>query len=356
MKKRVLHQFLVDVSTGDATSDHAFLIRNWLRELGFESDIYSPEYAEELSSEVRRFTPGALAGQDLVIYHHTIGSASLNHLTNRRIPLLLIYHNITPPKYFMSTDPVLARQLINGREQLREILPLTRLALGASGYSEEELRQIGYENTGVLPIVLNEAAYDIPPDIPLQSKMRNGRPTLLFVGRVAPNKRQEDLVKLLYYVRQILPRAHLILVGSLKAKGYVRWLQDFVDKNGLTDAVTFTGHVTQQEMVTYYKSADLFVSMSEHEGFGKPLIESMYLGLPVLAYSATAVPFTMGDAGVLFSRKEYEPLSEMVRILYENHDIRQRLINTQALHAHNFMESNVRKQFKAYLDQLNCFD
>ena len=353
MKKRVLHQFLVDVSTGDATSDHAFLIRSWLRDMGFESEIYSPEYAEELEAEVHRFTPGALASQELVIYHHTIGSVSLDKLISRRIPLLLIYHNITPAKYFISTDPVLAGQLIKGREQLSDILPLTRLALGASGYSEEELKQIGYENTGVLPIVLKEAAYDIPVDGALQARIQDGGPTLLFVGRVAPNKCQEDLVKLLYYVRQVLPRARLILVGSLKAESYVRWLKDFIDKNGLTDAVTLTGHVTQQEMVTYYRSADLFVSMSEHEGFGKPLIESMYQGLPVLAYSAAAVPSTMGDAGVLFTRKEFEPLSEMVRILYEDQEIRQKLIITQTRRAQDFLEANVRMQFRKYLEQLD---
>lgn len=329
------------------------MIRSWLREMGFESDIFSPVFDEELASEVRQFTPGALASQDLVIYHHTIGSASLNQLIDRRIPLMLIYHNITPPEFFRSTDPVLASQLVNGREQLRDIRPFVRLALGASDYSEEELKETGFENTGVLPIVLNESAYNIAVDKQLQANLRDGDPTLLFVGRIAPNKRQEDLVKLLYYVRQILPRARLILVGSLAAQGYVRWLQQFIDRNGLTGAVTLTGHVTQQEMVTYYKSADLFVSMSEHEGFGKPLIESMYLDLPVLAYSAAAIPSTTGDAGVLFTRKEFEPLSEMVRILYKDQKLRQRVIDTQSRRVQAFLEPNVKQQFKGYLTQLN---
>ena len=248
---------------------------------------------------------------------------------------------------------MLASQLLSGREQLQDIRPYVRLALGASNYSEEELREAGFENTGVLPIVLNESAYNIAVDKQLQANLRDSRPTLLFVGRVAPNKRQEDLVKLLYYVRQILPRARLILVGSLTAQGYVRWLQQFIDRNGLTGAVTLTGHVTQQEMVTYYKSADLFVSMSEHEGFGKPLIESMYLELPVLAYSAAAIPSTTGDAGVLFTRKEFEPLSEMVRILYKDQELRQRVIDTQTRRVQAFLEPNVKQQFKGYLTQLN---
>jgi len=97
----------------------------------------------------------------------------------------------------------------------------------------------------------------------------------------------------------------------------------------------------------------LFVSMSEHEGFGKPLIESMYFGLPVMAYSAAAVPTTLGEAGILFNRKEFEPLSEMVRLLVEDQKLRQRIIDTQSRRVQNFLEPAVKEQFKQYLAQLN---
>jgi glycosyltransferase involved in cell wall biosynthesis len=353
MGNKVLHQFLMDVSRGDATSDHAFLIRSWLREFGFDSEIYGAVYDEELVSEVRQFTPGSFAGDKLVIYHHTTGSSTLNHLLERRNPLILIYHNITPPEFFKKADPSIANQLVAGREQLKDLRPFVRLALGDSPFNEEELKEIGFKETGVLPIVLNEAEYDVSIDEQLQSRIQEDAPTMLFVGRVAPNKRQEDLVKLLYYVRQIYPRARLILVGGNTGQGYIRWLNYFINRNGLADAVTLTGHVTQQEMVTYYKSADLFVSMSEHEGFGKPLIESMYFGLPVLAYSAAAVPSTLGEAGILFSRKEFEPLSELVRILYEDQKLRQRVIETQTRRVQAFLEPNIKEQFKRYLTQLN---
>ena len=353
MEKKVLHQFLMDVSRGDATSDHAFLIRGWLRELGFESEIYGAVYEEGLGPEVRQFTAGSFTDQDLVIYHHTTGSATLNHLIDRRVPLLLIYHNITPPEFFKKADPGIASQLVTGREQLRQIQPFVRLALGASPYSEEELRGIGFEKTGVLPIVLNEADYDLPVDGQLQARLKDSGPIMLFVGRIAPNKRQEDLVKLLYHVRQIYPKARLVLVGGSTGQGYLRWLRYFIDKNGLSDAVTLAGHITQREMVTYYKAADLFVSMSEHEGFGKPLIESMYFGLPIMAYSAAAVPSTLGEAGILFTRKEFEPLSEMVRLLYEDQHLRQRVIDTQTRRVQTYLEPAIKQQFKGYLDQLN---
>jgi glycosyltransferase involved in cell wall biosynthesis len=177
-------------------------------------------------------------------------------------------------------------------------------------------------------------------------------PTILFVGRVVPNKCQEDLVKLLYHLRLHQSNAHLVLVGDLREQGYVRWLEHFIHRYGMAGAVTLAGHVSQQEMVTYYKSADLFVSMSEHEGFGKPLIESMYFGLPVMAYSAAAVPSTMGGAGILFSRKEFEPLAEMVHILHNDQQLRQRVVETQLRRVQAFLEPAVKEQFRNYLAQL----
>jgi glycosyltransferase involved in cell wall biosynthesis len=161
------------------------------------------------------------------------------------------------------------------------------------------------------------------------------------------------LIKLLHFYRRFEPDARLILVGGLLMKDYVRWLQRFAKNLGLTDSVTFTGHVTQQEMVTYYKTADLFVSMSEHEGFGKPLIESMYLDLPVLAYASTAVPLTLGGAGVLFNDKDFEGLAEMADMLIKDQRLRSQVQKAQRERVKTFLEPNVRKLWATYLEALN---
>ena len=352
MAKKVLHQVVETSLINDATSDHVFLMRRWLRELDFTSEIYALHCQAELENEVRSFSPSTLAQEAFVIFHHTIGSAALDQIWEHKIPLILMYHNITPPEFFAASDPFLTRQLERGREQLEKIRPITRLALAASAYSEMELKGLEFEETGVLPIVLDEAQYDQPPDLALQAACRVQGPLLLFVGRVAPNKRQEDLIKLLYFYRRFEPEARLILVGGLQMKDYVRWLRRFAENLGLADAVIFTGHVTQQEMVTYYKTADLFVSMSEHEGFGKPLIESMYLGLPVLAHASTAVPSTLGGAGVLFHDKDYEALAEIVDILVQNKHLRKQIIAAQNERVEAFLATNVRRLWAAYLEKL----
>ncbi len=352
MARKVLHQVAEAITIGDATSDHVFLIRGWLRDLGFESEIYAAGCQQELQDEVRLFSASALKDQELVIFHHTIGSSILGELIDLQVPLLLIYHNITPPSFFSVTDPALARRLEWGREQLGLARPLTRLALGASPYSELELRELGLASTGVLPIVLNQADYDLAPDTDLLSRLKKDGPVLLFVGRVVPNKRQEDLFKLLYYIRRFEPQARLLVVGGLGERAYTNWLRYFAGRLGLTDAVRMTGHVTQQEMVTYYQGADLFVSMSEHEGFGKPLIESMYFDLPVLAYAATAVPSTLQDAGILFTRKEFESLAEMCGMLISDQNLRRQVIAGQRKRVNAFLEPQVRHKWEEYLRDL----
>lgn len=353
MSKKVLNQVAEAALVGDATSDHVFLIRRWLREMGFSSEVYSPNTQKELESEVRRFSISALEGEEILVFHHTIGSTALDEVWEKRIPLILIYHNITPPEFFVGTDPVLTRQLERGREQLVKVRPITRLALAASPYSELELKELDFSQTGVLPIVLDEAKYDLPLDGRIQAERQIYGPILLFVGRVSPNKRQEDLIKLLYFYRRFEPDARLVLIGGLQGKEYVSWLRQFAEGLGLGDAITFAGHVSQQEMVTYYKTADLFVSMSEHEGFCKPLIESMHLGLPVLAYGSTAVPSTMGGAGVLFHEKDFEALAEIVGILVNNQGLRQRIIAGQNERVKAFLEPNVRRIWAGYLEKLN---
>jgi L-malate glycosyltransferase len=344
-----LHQAVNTLLPGDATSDQVLLMRRWLREFGIESEIYALYCDPKLRSEVRSFSVRELERDGPVVFHHTMGSDALARLAAREVPLILMYHNITPPHFFDGTDAVLAEQLRSGREQLFQIRPITQLALSASPYSEQELIQVGFRETGVLPIVLDESQYDLSIDDALFDSFRSAGPMLLFVGRVSPNKRQEDLIKLLYYYRRIEPRAHLVLVGSVQAVEYVNWLKKFAAKLRVADHVTFAGHVSQQEMVTYFKAADLFVSMSEHEGFGKPLIESMYLDLPVMAFASTAVPSTLGDAGILFRKKNYEALAELVDMVVSDQEMRRRLIAGQRARVQMFLEVNVRRKWREYL-------
>jgi glycosyltransferase involved in cell wall biosynthesis len=353
MEKKVLHQFGESAIAGDAITDQTLLIRRWLRASGYESDIFTEHCRPEMENEVRPVSSyKRRRGEDLVIYHHAIGADIANRLLQLEIPTILIYHNITPPGYFSQSDPAISNQLSEGRKQLLALTNQTILALGDSDFNELELKEAGYSNTGVLPIVLDPEKYTVAPDPGVMARFDDGGKNLLFLGRLAPNKKQEDLMKLLHYYRRIEPDARLILVGSALLGNYSNWLQDFAYTLDLEDQVVFTGHVSQAEMVAYFKVADLYVSMSEHEGFGKPLIESMYFDLPVLAYDSTAVPYTMGDAGVLFKHKDYEALAEVVDILIKDEDIRQSVLRGQKRRVQDYLEPHIFERWSQYLKSL----
>ncbi len=348
-----LHQFIAGASPGDAITDQALTIRRWLREMAFTSELYAYHIHAALEGEVR---PSAAikAGNEggWIIAHHSIGSPAVDQLLAQKFQIILIYHNVTPPEFFAPVDPTWANYMKLGQEQLQQFPAQTRLALADSPFNELDLRQLPFKQTGVLPITLEEKLYQSPSNQSLVDKLKDTGPLLLFVGRIAPNKRQEDLIKLLYYYRRINPTTQLILVGDRWQLGYDRWLEGMAHSLGLADAVTLTGRVSQEDMLTYYRTADLYISMSEHEGFGKPLIESMYLGLPILAYRSTAVPYTLGDAGIIFNQKNYEALAELVDVLIKDSALRTRLIQKQKERVQQFLEPQVKQQLRAFLDRL----
>ncbi len=345
-----LHQVIVGAMIGDAITDEALLIRRWLREAGYRSEIYAESIHPALEHDVRSwYTYRRHAGEARLIYHHSIGTSVVDRLLELPLRLILIYHNVTPPAFFAAVNPALARQLQLGHEQLATLRELTDLALADSAYNAEDLRQAGFEHTGVLPISLDPDRYTLAPNPELQARFQNSGPRLLFVGRMAPNKKQEDLIKLMYYYRRIDPAARLLLAGDPWVPAYDQWLRELTAHLGLRDAVVFVGHVSQADLVTYYGLADVYVSMSEHEGFGKPLIESMYLGVPVLAYAAAAVRGTLGEAGLLFRHKHYEALAEAVDVLVRETPLRRRIIARQRDWARQFLEPAVKDTWRRLL-------
>ncbi|MGB3714078.1 MAG: glycosyltransferase [Candidatus Promineifilaceae bacterium] len=353
MGRMVLHQFSESAIEGDAITDQALLIRRWLRNSGYQSEIFTEHCRPEMENEVRPVSSyRRQRGEDVLIYHHAIGADVADRLLQLEIPSSLIYHNITPSGFFSQTDPVLSRQLSVGRTQLLALRKQTLLALGDSDFNELELKEAGYTDTGVLPIVLDPKKYAATPDPGVMARFGDGRRNLLFLGRLAPNKKQEDLMKLLHYYRRIEPGARLILVGSALLANYTNWLHDFAHTLNLEDSVVFTGHVSQAEMIAYYQIADLYVSMSEHEGFGKPLIESMYFDLPVLDYSSTAIPYTLGNAGVLFRYKHYEALAEVTDILITDEGVRQRIVEGQRRRVQDYLEPRVHERWLHFLKDL----
>lgn len=353
MSQTGLHQFLHGAGYGDAITNQAFLIRHWLREMGFGSEIFAYHIDPKISSEVHSLSRyRKKRGELFALYHHSIGSDLPYLLDGKHHRLITYYHNVTPPEFFERSDPMMAFNLRLGRRQLAELVPITDLTMADSIFNASDMNAAGFSHVKILPIALRSDIFNTEINADLAARLDCTRPNVLFIGRLVANKAQADLVSLFHHMRRINPEGHLYLVGAGVETSYGVWLQQLIRELGLEHHITLAGKVSQEDLTTYLKGADLYISMSEHEGFGVPLIESMYANVPVMAYEATAVRETMGDAGILFNEKDFEQLADLAWLVLENEPLRARIIEAQSHRVQRFLESNVRLKFESYLHDL----
>ena len=315
-----VHQLLAALAYGDAIGDEALAIQRHLRAAGFESDIFAEKVHPRMAHLARPLWQYAQVSspETVCVYHFSIGSAAGRMIFHAPDRLVAVYHNITPARFFLGFHPHLVGLCHHGRRELATFAPRTELALGDSEYNRAELEAAGFPRTGVLPIVLDLARYRQPPSPVTGQLLAGDRTTLLFVGRVIPNKRIEDLIGAFALYRRHDPRSRLLLVGDYRGhERYYARLRERARALGLslTEDVVFTGHVEHDDLLACYAAADLFLCLSEHEGFCVPLLEAMVFGLPVVAYDTGAVRETLRGAGVLLPDKDPEVVVEVLRRL-----------------------------------------
>ncbi len=331
-RPRQVHQLLAALSYGDAIGNEALAIQSHLRGLGFESEIYAEHVHPRVAHLARPLWRYASVSspETVCLFHFSIGSASgrLIHAAPDR--LVSIYHNITPAHFFLGFHPHLAGLCYHGRRELAAFAARTELGLGDSEFNRRELEAAGYTRTAVLPVVLDLANYDRPPSPVVEAMFRDGRRNILFVGRIIPNKRIDELIRVFaLYQRYVEPRSRLLLVGEHKGfEGYFGRLNQLVGELRL-DEVVFAGHVDDEDLVAYYRIADAFLCLSEHEGFCVPLVEAMRFGVPVVAYDAGAVAETLRGGGVLLREKRPELVAELIHGVVADPSLRAAVLETQ---------------------------
>ncbi|MEY2565055.1 MAG: hypothetical protein QOH88_3248 [Verrucomicrobiota bacterium] len=337
-----INQFLPNLSFGDAISNHALLIRNYLRGLGYRARIFVRFVDPRVAEECEVFSPEAVHASDAIIYHHSIGTEITPEMMNYPGPKCMIYHNITPAGFFETYRPEFAAILRKGRDDLHKLRDFT-ISVGDSSYNAQELEECGFENPGVLPICVDPAHWAFAPDPALMERLQDGRTNLLFVGRIAPNKKQNDLVYALRDYRLFDPTARLILVGTMETGDpFAAHLQATIDLLGLNDFVTVTGNISGPELEAYYRTAHLFWSMSEHEGFCVPLVEAMWFDLPVLAFRSSAVPETLGAAAMMFTDKsDYRETAALAYLLVHDQELRAKVIAAQRRQRETFLPAKI---------------
>ena len=318
---------------GDAIGDTALHMRDFLRSKGFVSDIYCLDRDKGLEAEGLPFAEFPPAGTgDVTILHFALPSPLTAGLSRQAGRKVIVYHNITPERFFAPYNAEMARICRVGREELASLVPSVDLALADSEYNRRELADLGFRKTDVLPLFIDFRKYETPAYDFVRGLYRDGRVNILFVGRVAPNKKIEDLIKItFYYKKYISPLVRLIVAGKTSAlpkyfESLVRLADEFYLK---PEEISFTGHIPDEELFALYRASDVFLSMSEHEGFCLPLIESMLFDVPIVAYDAAAVPFTLDGAGVLVGTKRPDRIAELVARVAGGGELRRRIVEGQ---------------------------
>jgi glycosyltransferase involved in cell wall biosynthesis len=331
-RPRRVHQLLAALSYGDAIGNEALAIQKHLRAAGFESNVFAEKVHPRMALLARPLHEyeAVSSPETVCLFHFSIGSAAGRLIFHAKDRLVVIYHNITPARFFLGFHPHLLGLCYHGRRELEAFAPRTELGLGDSEYNRRELAEAGFERTAVLPIVLDFAAYGRPPNPVVERLYGDGRTNLLFVGRIIPNKRIDDLIRVFaVYKRALDPRARLLLVGDHRGhERYYDRLQEMVRRLRLQDVV-FTGHVDDDDLIAYYRVSHLFLCLSEHEGFCVPLQEAMHFGLPVLAYDAGAVAETLRGGGILLKEKRPEVVAELAYTVLTDGSLRKQVLAGQ---------------------------
>jgi glycosyltransferase involved in cell wall biosynthesis len=329
----IVNQWVPAAHTGDAIGDSARRMRGMLRALGHRSDIFAITADDELLGDIRPFDDPASGRGDVTLFHYALPSrmtSAFAALGGRRV---LQYHNVTPAAFFAPFDAGLFRLASLARRELASLAGRVDLALGVSEFNRRELESLGFEPTGVLPLAVDTERITRAGRCPsVEAMLDDELVNFLFVGRIAPNKKIEDHIKLAeHYKRYVDAYYRFIFVGKHDAvPRYYAVIRALMSEYRLLDhRFIFTGAVPDHELAAYYRHAAVYVSLSEHEGFCAPLVEAMAADVPILAYAAAAVPETLGGAGVQFAPKDLEQAAELLGELAFNDAVRAAVIAGQ---------------------------
>ncbi len=343
-----IYQLLPTLAVGDAIGNEVLSIDAGLRARGVKTHIYYLQNPRG-SIDSRIASPyeqmPETTDEDIILYHLSIGSRMNRDLRGVKGKIIFRYHNITPADFFRYYNPELEDRCRKGLEEIRSLADMPDRCIAVSEFNKAHLRSLGYTCAiDTCPIVINWKEYDDVAGAadadaaPIAKKADKSDPLrVLFVGRVAPNKKHQDLIAAVAaYVESYGPGIDLTLIGSSAGNGgYEKELRAYADLLGIADRVHFCGHMDFAGIVQAYRSSDIFLCLSEHEGFCVPLIEAMHFGVPIVAYDAAAVGNTLGDAGILLRDKTPERVAEALHRLTDP-DERERYRQAEARRVQDF--------------------
>lgn len=347
-------QLLTTVSFGDAVSNDAIAIHDILVRNGYHTGLYAENIDVRLPKGlVAEYTDMPTLEKDDVLLYHLSTGTQLNYLVQKiACRKIMIYHNITPPGFFELYSSVSRDLCGKGLEETKMLKDTFDYVLADSEFNKQDLINMGYKcPIDVLPILIEFGDYAQKPNKLTLKKYDDGVTNIIFVGRVAPNKKHEDVINAFYHYQKFYnPKSRLFLIGSTGGmECYVQRLKDYIQQLGVSNVI-FPGHIKFDEILAFYKLADVFLCMSEHEGFCVPLVEAMYFDVPVIAYDSCAIAETMGGSGAVLKQKDPLEVAGLINYVVQNDAIREQMISGQKKRLKDFDNEVIAKQFWDYLN------
>ena len=340
-------QIVPNLSYGDAVSNDILALKNLFSNLGHQATVYALVIDARIPGDgIANFDTMPKPEKDNILIYHMASSCKVmtDFLLRCDCRKVMVYHNITPPHFFNDYSKDYVNACEAGLHELQILKDTFECCIADSEFNKQDLRKAGYTcPIAVLPILIPFEDYGQEPDQEVLARYSNdGWTNLLFVGRIAPNKCQEDVIAAFAaYKEKYNGKCRLFIVGNYNGmETYYERLQQYVERNHVEDVV-FTGHISFRAILAYYHLADIFLCMSEHEGFCVPLIEAMNFKIPVIAYSSTAIPYTLKDAGIILEKKNPTFVAAVVDEVVRNTELRRKLIEKQNERLSYFRYDNV---------------
>ena len=346
-----IYQLLPTISYGDAVSNDTLALQQVIKKMGFKSEIYAESVDIRLPKGTAKSVSKLpkLSEDDVVIYHMSTGAQLNWDFGKMNCKKVMVYHNITPPEYLERYNSRAALQCSEGIRALRYLSDKVDYCLAVSEYNKQDLIELGFKcKIDVLPILIPFSDYDKEPDASLMRRYEADACTnILFTGRLAPNKCQEDVIKsFAEYKKNYNPASRLILVGSDSGyENYRKRLESFAYALEVKDDIIFAGHIKFNQILSYYRMADVFLCMSEHEGFCVPLVEAMYFNIPIIAYDSSAIYGTLGGSGIVLSTKDSLEVAGVIDKVVKDKALRDKLIANEKERLKDFSHEVIEERF-----------
>lgn len=345
------------VTTGfvprDAISQHVIEEQRLIRDMGLRCEIFAERQLtapgwRPLAHPMREWGRVTQEG-DSAILHYSIANPNFDWVVGRARSCGLTYHNITPPEYLWKFAPRLALECLRGRQHLAGFASRVTATAADSEFNAQELRELGFPEPSVVGVLRPPL-----PEVTAASRQAGGQVHLLFVGRGVPNKAQHDLILALAALRETGVDAHLRLIGSWDGlEGYRRYCTQLAARLGIEASIDITGAVADDELAGAYERSDVFVCLSDHEGFCAPLVEAMKADLPIVAYAAGAVKETVGAAALVLDDKSPSVVAEAVIEVLADSPVGERLklarVDRLAFHATDAVSTRLREYVQRLL-------